>query len=192
MTKRSCSFDRVALLHAYDIVNDVSNLTYFPAIILLSALSGCVAASEKLSGLDQENSMSFHAFPWNDIHIGVTTKEDVRSLLGNPTDVQVSSKDESTQESWSYVSTYAARQPFQYVLLLGALAISKHTARATFAVSFSQEGIVDGLTAPQIHAQGHESYDPYSFDSTTPIPTYGMNNPLAQDIRSEAVSESSN
>ena len=165
---------------------------YFPAIILLSILPGCVAASETLSGSDLKNGIVLHPSAWNDIQIGVTTKEEVQSLLGNPTKVQVSSKGEMTNESWSYVSDHAAHQPFQYVLFLGALAIPRYSDREPLAVSFSPEGIVNGLTVSPVHAQGHEAYGLNSLDSTTTIHTYGMKNPLAQNFRSAVVRESAN
>ena len=165
---------------------------YIPAIILLSVLSGCVAASETLSGSNINNGMALHSLFWDDIQIGVTTKEEVRSFLGNPTDVQVSSEGNTTHESWAYVSGIDARQPFQYVLLLGALAIPAHSEQGPFAVSFSPEGIVDGFTVSQVHAQGHETYDFIPLDPTITVPMYGMKNPLAQNIRLTAIPESEN
>ncbi len=151
--------------------------TIFPAIILLSSLSGCVAASETLSVLGTTPDASS---PWDDIHIGVTTQEEVRSLLGYPTDIQRSLVGNVAHESWAYVSTNAARQPFQYLPFLGPLAMISSGDHMPFAVSFSQEGIVDGLSVSPFQVQGGLAYSRVSSESTAPI--YGMKNPQAQPI----------
>ncbi len=129
------------------------------------------------------NELSFDSSsPWNDIHIGVTTQDEVRSLFGKPTDIQVSSAGHVTSESWSYVSTHAARQPLQYLPFLGSLAINTSTSQEPFAISFSQGGIVDGLTVSRFQVQGSENDGRPSFDLNHPQPTYGMKNPYVQQV----------
>lgn len=172
---------QVALSRLCDIVISMRVTIFFPAIILLSSLSGCVAASETLSDSGMMPEFSYDSSSsWDDIRIGVTTQEEVRSLLGNPTDVQVSSVGDVTHESWAYVSAKAARQPFQYLPFLGSLAMNTLSDHEPFAVSFSQAGIVDGLTVSQFQVQGNDAYDLRSFDSDSTQPTYGMQNPQAQ------------
>ena len=151
--------------------------TIFPAIILLSSLSGCVTASETLSASGTTPDSSS---PWDDLHIGVTTQDEVRSLFGQPTDIQVSSVGDGTHEAWAYVSARAARQPFQYLPFFGSLATISPSDQRPLTVSFSEEGIVDGLTVSPFQVQGSDAYSRLSFHSESTQPTYGMKNPQAQ------------
>ena len=167
----------------------MSATRFFPAIILLGLLSGCVAASETLSdsGLMPELALDSSS-SWESIYIGRTSREEVQNLFGKPTDIQVSSAGGVTHESWAYVSAPAVRQPYQYLLFFGALAMITSGDQEPFAVSFSQEGIVDGLTVSQFQAQGDDTYRILSVDAETTRPLYGMKNPLAQNFSPNTVS----
>ncbi|MGB0908880.1 MAG: hypothetical protein ACPGYT_00835 [Nitrospirales bacterium] len=154
-------------------------MTFFPAIILLSSLSGCVAASETLSASETTPDS---ASPWNGIHIGVTTQDEIRSRFGQPTDIQVSQVGDGTHEAWAYVSANAARQPFQYLPFFGSLATITPGDQKPFTVSFSEEGIVDGLTVSPFQVQGNNAYNRISFHSDSTQPTYGMKNPQVQQF----------
>ena len=73
------------------------------------------------------------------MHIGVTTQDEGHSHLGKPTDIQISSTDHVTLESWSSESTHAARQPLQDLPFLRSLAMTA-TNQEPFAVSFHKGG----------------------------------------------------
>ncbi len=154
--------------------------TFFPAFILLSFLSGCVAASEILSGSGPADEGFSSSSILEDVHTGISSKEELQNLLGTPTHVQVSTPGTHARESWAYVPDTIAAQPFQYLPFLGGFVMTSHRYRHPFSVSFSPEGIVDGVTLSPVHTNGHKINDLATMATRTNRPLYGMKNPLVQ------------
>ena len=158
-------------------------LRLHPAIILLCLLSGCVAASQTLSGSSTERELlPLSKSSLDTIQIGVTKQEEIQALFGLPSDIQVLRTVDGLHESWAYVDTDKARQPFQYLPIFGALSTLNRDGQSPLAISFSPEGIVDGVTLSRVNAQGDVTYSPRALDSVALTPLYGMKNPLAQTI----------
>jgi outer membrane protein assembly factor BamE (lipoprotein component of BamABCDE complex) len=148
--------------------------------ILLTCLSGCVATSELLSGpASVANSRPEPSSLREPIQIGVSTQEEVRGMLGNPTEGKTYSPNGTQLESWAYVSHEETVQPYQYVLFVGAFAFSRSHVNdsPSVAISFSPNGVVSGLTVSTLNAYGDippSELFPVSASSTT---LYGMRNP---------------
>ena len=100
-------------------------------------------------------------------------------MLGNPTEGKTHSSNGTQLESWAYVSHEETVQPYQYVLLLGALASSRSRVNESpsVAISFSQNGIVSGLTVSTLNAYGDILPSELFPVSTFSTPLYGMRNP---------------
>ncbi len=162
----------------------IERKSHMGIILSLCFLTGCTALGDFVSGSNSHRSSGI-AYPeqLETVQIGVTTKEDIRHLLGDPTDLQVSSVEGLTRESWAYARTYPRINPLQYFLGVGALALSKEVTRHSFAISFSPEGTVEGIGIREVQSMDIGlSRMPPSEVSSQPI-TYGMNNPLAHQLR---------
>lgn len=150
------------------------------AIVLLALLSGCAALGDLISGSAVQRDPAI-AYPeqLKDVQIGVTTKEDVRNLLGEPTDLQISSDDGSARESWAYAQTPSKINPLQYIPGLGFLALPKDGLRHSFAISFSPEGTVEGIALREVQpSDASQASKGLPKDQNSPL-SYGNNNPLA-------------
>ena len=143
-------------------------------------LTGCVAASNWLAGPTQSENSQFDASPHNSpLQIGVTTKEEIVSKFGKPTNHYIHSIDGIDLQSLSYSTTNMAITPFQYFPLLGAIAFLKPFAneRPSIALSFSSDQRVSGLTESTVNAYGDirsSNIFPTSDSSTS---FFGMRNP---------------
>ena len=142
--------------------------------------TSCVGTSDWLSGPPQwQNSDLESSLRLSTIGIGVTTKEEVLTRFGTPTDRQGSMIDGITFESLSYSTTEATITPYQYIPLFGAVAfwepLENHAPSA--AISFSNEDTVSGLTISTVRAFGDiRSSEKFNkSDSSTSF--YGMRNP---------------
>ena len=119
--------------------------------LLILVLSGCSSAGDYLSGSSYPQNPSFpYAVQLSPIHIGETTKNEVRQILGKPQDVQVASLREGTREAWAYPSQGEVINPLQFIPVFGVLALSHEIDAPSFSVSFSDKGIVQGVTLREI------------------------------------------
>ncbi len=114
------------------------------------------------------------------VHIGVTTKDEIRRMLGDPTDIRLSSDRDQGSESWAYANANPSINPFQYVPLAGVFAVPGQRHRSSFSISFSPDGVVDGITLRDVQPLG-ESWTPKAERRTTSGPDpYGRHNPLTR------------
>ena len=152
--------------------------------LLVLVLSGCSSAGDYLSGSSYPQNPSFsYAVQLSPIHIGETTKNEVRQILGKPQDVQVASLREGTREAWAYPSSQGeVINPLQFILVLGVLALSHEIDTPSFSVSFSDMGIVQGVTLREIQTYDQGSIPLYK-KNTQPVEFYGVNNPLVRHSR---------
>ena len=118
-------------------------------------LTSCVGASNWLSGPDQIQSSQLDGLHYGDsIRIGVSTKQEVLTSLGSPTDRQTHSIDKRPRESVSYAFAETAITPFQYFPLLGAFGRLMPDENPSVAISFSSKESVSGLTISTVNAYG--------------------------------------
>ena len=157
-----------------------------PALLTILAfllgLSGCVESSQFFSGnaLTDDPEITYPS-SLESVQIGVTTQDEVRQLLGPPTDRQQTSRDGISQESWSYGKADPVIQPYQYVPLIGVLAFWGDSEPQSFSVNFSEDGIVEGISWRTVQAFGDEEYDLIRLTPGSDIPSYGTNNPMVHD-----------
>lgn len=156
-------------------------------IFLILLLTGCTAAGDRLSGSALHRDPAI-AYPTSldHIHIGVTTKEEVRNLFGNPTDIQLSSDHNQARESWAYATANPSIHPLQYVLGFGALSLSTQQHQSSFSISFSPDGIVDGIGLRDVQPFGEAGASLSTLGTTSHVLPYGMNNPLTHHARQDA------
>lgn len=150
------------------------------AIVFLWFLTGCTALGDWVAGSTSHQSPAI-VYPEQlvTVQIGVTTQEDIRHLLGDPTDLEVSSADGVIRESWAYARTDPKINPLQYFLGFGVLALPKENSRDSFAISFSPEGIVEGIGLREVQSL---DLDLSRKKSSGPM-SYGENNPLTHHSR---------
>lgn len=161
----------------------IERKSHMGIILSLCFLTGCTTLGDFVTGSMNRSPGIAYPETLETVQIGVTTKEDIRHLFGAPTDLQVSSVDGLTRESWAYARTYPRINPLQYFLGVGALALSKEGSRHSFAISFSPAGTVEGIGIREVQSMDFGlSRMPPSEASFQPI-TYGMNNPLAHQLR---------
>lgn len=151
-------------------------------LVFLVGLSGCVEASKFFSGkaLTDDPEITYPS-SLESVQIGVTTQDEVQQLLGPPTDRQLISRDGIPQESWSYGKADPVIQPYQYLPLIGGFAFLGDSEPQSFSVNFSEDGKVEGLGWRPVQAFGDVQYDLIRIMPGTEIPSYGTNNPMAQD-----------
>lgn len=160
-------------------------MTQFLIKILLLCLcwglfTSCVNTSDWLSGPPQwQDSDLESSLDLSQIEIGITTKEEVITRFGIPTDRQDSMIDGITFESLGYSTTQATITPYQYIPLFGAVAfwgrLENHAPSA--AISFSNEDKVSGLTSPTVRAFGDIRSSENFNKSHSSTFFYGMRNP---------------
>lgn len=142
-------------------------------------LTSCVVASNWLSGPTQQQTPQFDAsIQTPPLQIGVTTKEEIVSRLGDPTHRHIHSIDGIQFESLSYSHSPIAITPFQYIPLFGAIAFLRPFTDEIppAAISFSSDQRVSGLTASTVNAYG--DIDLLETFPVSNSPTfYGMRNP---------------
>ncbi len=156
-------------------------------IFLILLLTGCTAAGDRLSGSALHRDPAI-AYPTrlDHIHIGVTTKDEVRNFLGNPTDIQLSSDHNQAHESWAYAKANPSIHPLQYVLGFGALSLSKQQHQSSFSISFSPDGIVDGIGLRDVQPFGDAGASLSTLGTPSHVLPYGTNNPLTHHARQDA------
>ncbi len=112
------------------------------------------------------------------VRVGETTKEEVRNLLGNPKDLQVSSDQGHSHESWAYARADPFIHPLQYVPILGVLALAQDQSEYAFSISFSPEGLVESVGIQEVQPYGEERVPASTIVAGSPVQSYGTNNPL--------------
>ena len=156
----------------------------FVPLLTVLLLSGCVQASEFLSGpVIHDDPAIQYPTSLEPVQIGLTTQEEIQQRFGDPTDLQISSGDQSSHESWAYASADPVLQPYQYVPFFGALAFSRPQKPQSFSVNFSQDGFVEGLSWRTIQPFGKARYDLIKLNPGSQIPIYGTNNPMVRHLR---------
>jgi len=148
-------------------------------IVLLLFLAGCSSVGDLLSG-EQNSQHPGLVYPpqLESVFIGQTTKEEVRNLFGNPTDLQVSSDHDSAHESWAYAKANPAINPLQFVPGFGVLALSEGQGVYSFSMSFSASGVVEGVWLREVQPYGDGSATVATIQGTSSVQPYGRNNPL--------------
>ncbi len=148
------------------------------AVILLIFLTGCTTASDWISGPVAHPDPAI-AYPrqLDQIQIGVTTKEQVRNALGNPRGIVSSAGQDDTRESWSYVKANSSVHPIQYVPFVGLYVDSKKKYQTSFSISFSANGVVEGVSLREVQPYGEETSSPIIIDTTYETQPYGTYNP---------------
>jgi hypothetical protein len=126
-----------------------------------------------------QNSYSHTSHPYSPIKIGKSTKSEIVSRLGNPTDRQLHSIDGLPFESLSYSTTETEIKSYQYIPFLGALAFwgPQISQTPSAAISFNSEDIVSGLTVSTVNAYGDIRFPEILPIGDSPPAFYGMRNP---------------
>lgn len=73
------------------------------------------------------------------IEIGVTTKDDVRDMVGYPTKVTF---EECGDETWEYVLTKAQTRAASFIPIIGLFAGGMDTQMYTLTVRYDENGVV--------------------------------------------------
>ena len=156
------------------------------AFLLVLLLPGCSTVGDYLSGSSSTQQNPTFSYPKqiSPIHIGKTTKEDLRQMLGEPMDVQVASLNEGSREAWAYPSQGEAINLFQFIPGFGVLALSHKVEDPSFSVSFSENGVVQGITLREIQSYDQGSV-PFPGEKTPSVEFYGVNNPLVHLSKSQ-------
>ena len=162
----------------------------FP-LFLMILLAGCTTAGDWVSGSAAHRDPAL-AYPkqLDRVQIGVTTKDEVRNLLGPPTDVRLSPDQTQASESWAYAKADPAIHPMQYIPGLGGFMLSKHRRQASFSISFSSHGIVDGIVLGDVQPVGESGASKVERATTAEPYPYGRNNPLTRQRGRETASPS--
>jgi hypothetical protein len=108
-------------------------------IVSCVVLSGCVSVGNSRVASDQIMA---------DIHVGETTRDQVKNLLGEP-DSQISVDiGGSTREWWSYTYASAVINPIEYLLLYGLFfnGIGMFDTRYDVGVFFDHHEVVRSLS----------------------------------------------
>jgi hypothetical protein len=87
------------------------------------------------------------------IKVGETTKQEVATLLGRPTDQRSIEIGEATREWWSYEYASAGINPLEYIFLYGLWTngVGMFDTRYDLKLSFNHNNIVNGLSWSTTH-----------------------------------------
>ena len=121
------------------------------------------------------------------ITIGVTTQNKVRAVFGSPTDLQTSLRNGITRETWAYAKASPSINPLQYVPLLGVLALTDAQEGDTFSISFSSDGIVDGISVRDFQPYGGVTSVSDRLKTARDVIPYGLNNPMIYHVHQESL-----
>ncbi len=114
------------------------------------------------------------AFTLERVHPEITTQEDVHGFFGEPTARQGPSEG-AMATSWAYVVSEGGHNPLRYLPIIGGLAFgsTENMESRSFAVGFSQEGLVEGMTERSIARYWIE---PSWINSSGNVPMFGDQN----------------
>ena len=153
-------------------------------VVLMVGLTSCTAVGDWLSGSVRDRHPTIlYPNKLESVRIGATTKEEIRSLFGNPTDLQVSLENGTARESWAYADTKASLNPVQYIPGLGVLALLKEPDPSSFSISFSSDGVVDGIVVREVQPFGDPGALRIQTGPGAKVASYGTYNPLVRQSR---------
>jgi len=153
-------------------------------ILILFLLTGCSSMGEWLSGpVGYQSSRMVYPAQLEHIIIGVTTQDKVRTVFGTPTDLQTAVLNGISRETWAYANASPSINPWQYLPLVGVFALPQRQESAAFAISFSSEGIVDGVSVSDFQPYGDVTSAADRFKSDRAVLPYGTNNPMVHASR---------
>lgn len=134
--------------------------------------SGCAV----VPGLDRQRSAQVE-----NLQPETMMQEDVQALFGEPRERQGQSSG-ATGTSWAYVVPEGDQSPLRFLPLIGALAVgsTKEMESRSFAVGFSQEGLVEGITDRAIARYWIE---PSWVNQSGDVPIFGDRNVNARPAR---------
>lgn len=156
--------------------------TVVPFLLGFILLSGCVQASEILSGrVAKDDPAIQYPSSLEPIQIGATTQEEVQNVFESPTDTQTTSENGGRHDFWAYAVADPPIRPSQYVPLFGVLALPRYPAPPSFSVNFSSKGMVEGISWRTVQAYSDARYDLIKFTPGTEIPIYGTLNPMVHN-----------
>ena len=161
------------------------------AIFVIVSSGGCSVAQDWLKG-SAVHSDSVFSYPTSldRVQIGATTKSDIQNLFGRPTDIQRSSDHQQPSESWSYSKVNHAIHPLQYVPGFGVFAFSKQKHQPSFSISFSSDGIVDGIGLREVLPYGEHRAVVSTLGRKSAVQFYGTKNPMTRHARHDAAVDS--
>lgn len=134
--------------------------------------SGC-ATEKKVTLTDQKQTQLER------LEVGKTTKAEVESQLGMETGAHVSSVSDRTKESWGYAYSQVGARPGRYIPFLGVFAVGEvdDFDDASFAVSFSEDGTVSGMTQRKLSLYYPDLDRPGRPEAVTPFGGRNLNAP---------------
>ncbi len=141
-------------------------------IVLLSTmLAGCMKAG---SGAPQQQEALLARL----LSEGAT-QADLERQLGKPTAVYASQATGREKVSWAYAYTQLGAHPARYIPFLGAYAVASVEAvePSSFAVNFSEEGIVEGFTQRRL---ARYTIDAVPQAMKEPVTLYGERNLMSR------------
>ena len=148
-------------------------------VLLLFLLTGCSSMGEWLSGpAGNQPPQLVYPAQFANLTIGKTTQAKVRAVFGPPTDLQTSVLNGISRETWAYAKASPSINPLQYLPLVGVLALPQRQEVAAFSISFSSEGIVNGLSVRDFQPYGDLTSTADRFKSARAVSPYGTNNPM--------------
>jgi len=148
-------------------------------LLILFLLTGCSSMGEWLSGSAGYRSPEFvYPVQLDHITLGVTSQAKVRAVFGAPTDLQTAVLNGISRETWAYAKASPSINPLQYLPVVGVFALPLREEAAAFSVSFSSDGIVDGISVRDFQPYGDVTSAADRFKSARAVSPYGTNNPM--------------
>ena len=147
-------------------------------ILILLLFTGCSSMADRLSVPGGDLS-SEYGYPANlaKVTIGVTTQQEVRKVFGSPTNLQTALRNATLRETWAYAQASPSINPIQYLPLVGGLVVPRSQEDHSFSVSFSSEGIVEGISVRGFQPYGDVLSSAHRDRTEAGIHPYGTNNP---------------
>ncbi|MDT7043122.1 hypothetical protein [Candidatus Nitronereus thalassa] len=148
-------------------------------MVVIWALAGCTSVGDR--HIPETSQMDFGlTYPshLDSVHIGKTTKDEVKKMFGNPRDLQVASDSQGARESWAYAKADPPLHPLQYVPIFGVLALPPDQFGHSFSMSFSAEGLVDSVGIQEFQPYEDGGAPGQTIAGASPVHPYGSHNPL--------------
>ena len=149
--------------------------------LIFFLLTGCSSVGEWLSGPAgyQPSGLAYPA-QYSHITIGVTTQAKVRAKFGAPTDLQTSVLNGISRETWAYAKASPSINPLQFLPFVGVFALPQRQEASAFSISFSSDGIVDGISIGDFQPYGDVRSAADRLKSARNVLPYGTNNPMVR------------
>ena len=150
-------------------------------VLVFFLVNGCSTVGDWLSGPSLNPSVwTMYGQNLHHITLGVTTQAKVREVFGPPKDIQTSVKKGIREETWAYATANSSVNPFQYLPIIGVLALPSTQDTDAMSISFSSEGIVDGVSVRDVQPYGSAGETSRKRQNRWAIESYGMNNPMVR------------